>query len=111
MGFGTETGSQKFREKSIHSATVNSLFCVSKYFRVIGVFGKLRLFPASCSEEKLLSNSKSRDDVYLASGYSFRRSIVTFYKIRGNGKGWWILFKIGIFSEASALTGQSLYTN
>lgn len=32
LGFGRETGSQRFGERSIHSVIVNSLCCVSKYF-------------------------------------------------------------------------------
>lgn len=48
LGFGRETGSQRFGERSIHSIIVNSLFCVSKYFPMswggVGwVFGKPRL--------------------------------------------------------------------
>lgn len=33
LGLGKETGSPRFREKSIHSTTVNSLSCASKYFQ------------------------------------------------------------------------------
>lgn len=36
--------------------------------KVTGVFGKPRLFPVRCSKIRLLSNSKCRNDVYLANG-------------------------------------------
>lgn len=36
---------------------------------------------------------------------------VQFYKINGNGKEWWMLFKVRIFTQDGALTQQLLYTN
>ena len=36
----------------------------------MGVFGKQRLFPVRCCEDRLLLNSKSKNDIYLAGSYS-----------------------------------------
>ena len=78
--------------------------------KITGVFGKPRLFPVRCSKIRLLSNSKSRNDIYLASGIA-PKAIIRLCKISSNGKGCWILFKIRIFTQDGALTQQLLYIN